>query len=51
MNDEELLRMALAALEYHREQTRPIGRTDAAIAALRERLTPNVPHERAPGAN
>ena len=42
MNDDDLLRMALDALEHHREQTRPIERTDAAIAALRERLTPNV---------
>lgn len=31
-----LLRQALEALEYHTEQTRPIQRTDAAIAALRE---------------
>jgi len=30
-----LLRQALLALEYHREQTRPIERTDQAIAALR----------------
>lgn len=44
-----LLRQALDALEYHREQTRPIERTDAAIAALRERLGPNVMVRRAEG--
>ena len=32
------LQQALEALVYHREQTRPIDRTDAAIAALREWL-------------
>ena len=37
-----LLRQALEALEHHREQTRPIQQTDAAIATLRERLGPNV---------
>lgn len=39
---EELLRQALAALEYHREQTRPIERTTVAIAALREHLEPKA---------
>lgn len=46
MTDEDLLRLALEALEHHREQTRPIERTDAAIDALRERLPSNVPIER-----
>jgi hypothetical protein len=32
------LRMALEALEYHTEQTRPIQRTEAAILTLREAL-------------
>jgi len=36
-----LLQQALDALEYHREQTRPIQRTEDAIAALRVRLGPN----------
>ena len=36
--DMALLRQALDALTYHREQTRPIDLTDAAIAALRARL-------------
>ena len=34
----ELLQMALDALEYHTQQTRPIQRTEAAILALREAL-------------
>lgn len=34
----EAARMALAALIHHREQTRPIDRTDDAIGALREAL-------------
>lgn len=38
--DEALLRQALEALEYHREQTRPIERTAQAIAALLKRLDP-----------
>ena len=41
---EELLRRALDALEHHREQTRPIERTDGAIADIRRGLgleTPN----------
>lgn len=38
MTDRELLQLALDALEYHQSQTRPIGGTDAAIAALRQRL-------------
>ena len=46
VSDDALLRQALAALEHHREQTRPIDRTHAAIAALRARVLPNVPHER-----
>lgn len=36
--DETLLRQALDALVYHREQTRPIEGTDKAIAALEARL-------------
>lgn len=36
--DELLLRMALDALEYHRDQTRPIERTSTAIDALHARL-------------
>ncbi len=35
---EDMMAMALAALEYHREQTRPIQRTDDTINALRARL-------------
>jgi len=34
----QLLRQALAALEHHREQTRPIARNDAAIDAMRRAL-------------
>jgi hypothetical protein len=34
----ELLRHALDALEYHREQTRPIARNDSVIERLREQL-------------
>ena len=41
-SDDALLRQALAALEHQREQTRPIDRTHAAIAALRARVLPNV---------
>lgn len=37
-SDSDLLRMALEALEHHREQTRPIERTAVAIDALRQRL-------------
>lgn len=33
--DVALLQRALAALEYHRSQTRPIAQTDAVIEALR----------------
>ena len=33
---DEALRIALEALEYHQEQTRPIGKTQIAIATLRE---------------
>lgn len=40
--DELLLRMALDALEYHREQTRPIEQTATAIAALHARLGHNA---------
>ena len=36
--DRVMLRHALAALEYHREQTLPIEHTDCAIAALRHHL-------------
>ena len=36
--DEELLRQALEALEYHRAHW-PVQKTDGVIAALRERLT------------
>ena len=39
---DEALRMALEALEYHTEQTRPIQRTEAAILALREALAAPV---------
>ena len=41
VDDAALLKRALEALEYHREQTRPIEWTDAAIAALRARLGDN----------
>ena len=37
-NDDALIRQMLEALEYHRAQTRPIDRTDQAIAAARARL-------------
>lgn len=40
--DEALFQTALGALEYHRDQTRPIDRTTAAIAALRDRLRHNA---------
>ena len=33
-----VLEMALEALEYHREQTRAIPKSDAAIAALKEAI-------------
>ena len=36
-------RIALDALIYHRDQTRPIDRTDAAITALREALAQPAP--------
>jgi len=39
----ELLAMALDALIYHTNQTRPIERTDTAIAALREALAQPEP--------
>lgn len=39
--DTILLRQALEALEYHREQTRPITQTDEVIDALRARLRPD----------
>jgi hypothetical protein len=38
-SDEALLQNALLALEYHREQTRPIQRTTESIVALRARLS------------
>ncbi len=34
----DLLREALRALEYHREQTRPISQNDEVIGKLREAL-------------
>ena len=37
-DDEALIRQLVEALEYHRDQTRPIDRTDQAIAAARARL-------------
>lgn len=37
-DDEALIRHLVEALEYHRAQTRPIGRTDDAIATGRARL-------------
>lgn len=37
-NQAPLLRQALDALEHHREQTRPIQRTDVCIEALRRAL-------------
>lgn len=40
--DTSLLRQALEALEHHVEQTRPIHRTSATIAALRARLGVNT---------
>lgn len=36
--DEALIRQLVEALEYHRDQTRPIDHTDSAIAAARARL-------------
>lgn len=36
--DEALIRQLVDALEYHVEQTRPISRTEEAIAAGRARL-------------
>ena len=36
--DEALIRLMLAALEHHTEQTRPIARTDDAITAALLRL-------------
>ena len=36
--DEALIWLMLAALQYHTEQTRPIRRTDDAITAARRRL-------------
>ena len=36
--DEALIWLLLAALQYHTEQTRPIRRTDDAITAARRRL-------------
>lgn len=42
-DDEALIRQMLEALEYHRAQTRPIDRTDAAITAGRARL--GRPHD------
>ena len=36
--DVALLHRALSALEYHRDQTRPIAQTDAVIEALRAAL-------------
>jgi len=41
-SDESLLQMSLDALEYHLDQTRPIGQTTAAIAVLRARLGHNA---------
>lgn len=37
-DDEALIRQLVEALEYHRDQTRPIDHTDSAIAAARARL-------------
>ena len=37
-----LMRQALEALEYHKEQTRPIGRTDEVIKALGAALKSTV---------
>ncbi len=37
--DRTVMQQALGALQYHVEQTRPIDRTDAAIAALQSRLS------------
>lgn len=37
-DDEALIWQMLDALEYHRDQTRPIDHTDSAIAAARARL-------------
>ena len=39
----ELLQRALDALIYHRDQTRPIERSDSAIAALRAALAAPIP--------
>jgi hypothetical protein len=39
----EILQQALDALIYHRDQTRPIERSDAAITALREALAAPEP--------
>ena len=38
MNGREAIKIALDALEYHQEQTRPIQKTQETIAALRQAL-------------
>ena len=43
----QMLREALAALEYHQAQTRPIQRTQETIAALRTELNFQVFEEQA----
>ena len=40
--DEALIWLMLAALQYHTEQTRPIRRTDDAITAARRRLVARI---------
>lgn len=42
MTKDEALRMAIEALIYHTEQTRPIEDTDKAIQACKEALEPTV---------
>jgi hypothetical protein len=38
MTDKEALKLALEALEYHTEQTRPIWKTEQAITAIKQAL-------------
>ena len=42
MNKDEALRMAIKAMKYHIEQTRPITNTDSAIQACKDALEPTV---------
>lgn len=40
-----LLKQALVALEYHKQQTRPIDTTDIAIEAIRAELAKPAPYD------